>query len=187
MVKYLQDYVVEQVEKINARYNEIHIELYKLWRDYMFLTWRWWVCLAIFAVPLVIWLLFRDKKTTFSLLVSGLFMAVISFLLETIGMAFGLWSYQVKVFPVVPPYIPWDFSVIPVATMFFIQWKSKYNLFVKSIIFSLTASFIAQPLATMLEIYNPKHWPHYYSFPIFVVLYIIAHSLYHLAEKEKSR
>ena len=171
----MQSYILSQVENINEKYFKLHIDLYELWSDYMLFSWRWWICLALLVLPIVIWILFRNKKTTFSLLVSGLFMTVAFFLLDNIGMALELWAYPAKLVPIVPPYIPWDFPLLPVATMFFIQWSSKLKMFIKSIIFSISASLIAQPLAEYCGLYYPKHWKYYYSFPFFIYFYIISH------------
>lgn len=183
----LQYDVLNMVEKINSQYFQLHVDLVKIWNEYMLFTWRWWLGLVVLIAPAIVWLIYRKKEITYSLLVAGLFMACTSFLLDNAGMALGLWSYPSKVVPIVPPYLPWDFSLLPVATMFFIQWESKFNVFVKSIIFSFVGSFIAQPFFEYCGLYYSKHWKHYYSFPIFILMYLIASRLFSSAEKEKHK
>jgi len=45
----------------------------------------------------------------------------------------------------------------------------------KAIIFSAITSFIAEPIFVWMGYCNPKHREHYYSFPIFIVINLIAY------------
>lgn len=61
--------------------------------------------------------------------------------------------------------------------MVFLQYKPMSNPLVKAAVFSGLGSFGAQPLFVLLDFYAPKHWHHYYSFPIFMGIYLLAHFL----------
>ncbi len=87
-----------------------------------------------------------------------------------------LWSLVLprRSYPSFTRFIPWDFTLLPVITMAFLQYKPMINPLVKATVFSLIGSFGAQPLFVVLGYYSPKHWHHYYSFPIFIVIYLVA-------------
>ncbi|HZK85550.1 MAG TPA: CBO0543 family protein [Desulfosporosinus sp.] len=105
--------------------------------------------------------------------------------LDSIGVALGLWSYTVKSAPLIPPFVTFDLCQIPIANMFWIQLLPRLNPVIKSLILATGASFISQPMAVILGIYNPKVWHHYYSFPIVVLLYLIADYLYKQFQAEE--
>jgi len=79
--------------------------------------------------------------------------------------------------PIVPAHLPWNITLAPVSVMATIQFKPNINPYLKSVVYSLLNSFVAQPLSVLLGLYNPKIWRHYYSVPIFIVIYLIAHYL----------
>jgi hypothetical protein len=87
----------------------------------------------------------------------------------------GLWGYNVKLIPIIPPYIPWDFTLMPVTAMLFYQYKPRTNPIVKAAIFSGLGSFIFQPIFEWLGFYNPQNWMDWYSFPIMAGIYLIGH------------
>lgn len=90
-------------------------------------------------------------------------------------MALGLWEYNSELIPLTPPLLPWNFTIMPVTSMLFYQYKPQINPLIKSVVFSAIGSFIGQPMFAYIGVYNPKHWKHYYSFPILVIIYLIGH------------
>lgn len=101
-------------------------------------------------------------------------MALICLILDGIGVQLGLWGYVYDIFPFIPGYVPWDLTLLPIMTMVFIEIKPKINPFYKSLIFSSFNSFIGEPLADYSKIYEPLNWEVYYSFPIYIILYLIS-------------
>jgi len=98
---------------------------------------------------------------------------VISSSMDMIGIAMSLWSYPINVFPL-PELIPFDISALAVATMLLIQFIPTLNPFIKSILFSAFGSFIFLPTISWLGLYNEMGWKYYYSFPILIVIYLLA-------------
>ena len=80
------------------------------WLQNSFLTWRWWLGVMITIVPWVLWIYFRDKKSTSRLLFVGFFAMIIAFVVNTTGTSFNLWFFEYKTFPVVHVFFPWDFT-----------------------------------------------------------------------------
>lgn len=162
----------QQSNVLFGKLHEIHIEFYKLWLNNLF-TWQWWLALSLIVLPWTFWFLFRKKESTDRLLYAGFFVMVISSSMDMIGIAMSLWSYPINVFPL-PELIPFDISALAVATMLLIQFIPTLNPFIKSILFSAFGSFIFLPTISWLGLYNEMGWKNYYSFPILIVIYLLA-------------
>lgn len=166
-----------ELNKINHTVVVLNQELYHLWVDHMLFTWRWWLLAALFFIPWVVWFYIRKKDSTQRLLYAGVFMILVSSFLNYLGMVFGLWAYPVKLIPLVPPFMPWDTSLLPVVTMLMIQYYPDFSPWIKSLVFSALGTFGLQPAGDWLGLTEHIHWPNYYSFPILALLYLAAHWL----------
>jgi len=162
---------MEKAYNLISQANDVMISL---WLKHTLFDWHWWFGLFLTVLPWVIWIIFRRKESSDRLLYVGFFVMVISSWLDVIGILFGLWDYYDNVVPFSPAFIPWDFSLLPVAVMFFLQIKPKVNPLLKAAVFSAISSFVIEPFFVMTGIYNPKHWKHIYSFPIIIVIYLIS-------------
>ena len=178
-------HTIPGVERANDLVHEANVLLLQTWLNQIVFTWRWWI--LIFSIVLLwgAWVVWRDKKNTHHLLYAGFFTMLCAVLLDTIGMAMGLWSYTTKSIPLIPPMIAFDLSLIPIGVMFMLQVFPKVSPVIKAMIFAGGGSFIIQPLAVLLGVYNPKYWKHYYSFPITIVIYLLANYLYKRLQAEK--
>ncbi|WP_367760009.1 CBO0543 family protein [Ammoniphilus sp. 3BR4] len=91
------------------------------------------------------------------------------------GFIFGKWSYPVRVVPSALVYFPFRFGLLPVAVMFFIQFKPNLNPFVKAVIFGGLGAYVGMPVMAMLDLYKPIDWAYTYSFFILASMFIVAH------------
>lgn len=145
------------------------------WLKYTLFTWRWWVQLFLTVVPWLLWLKFRKKESCDRLMYAGFSVIIYASAMDTIGVLYGLWAYKWKLVPFPPSFIPWDFSLIPVAAMFMLQYNPfKLNRYIKAAIFSAGASFLVEPLFVLMDFYVPLNWKHIYSFPLTMIMYLIA-------------
>ncbi|MGG1401597.1 CBO0543 family protein [Bacillus salipaludis] len=104
-------------------------------------------------------------------------MMAVCLILDGVGVQLGLWMYVYDIFPFIPGYIPWDLTIFPIETMIFIEIKPKSSPFIKALIFAALNAFIGEPLADFSKIYEPIHWKVYYSFPIYIVLFLICNKV----------
>jgi len=102
---------------------------------------------------------------------------VFSSALDDIGLTMNLWNYPTIVFPLMPEFITFDVSVLPVATMLCIQYFPRVSPYIKAVIYSVTSSFIFEPLNVKLGFYVKIHWEYYYSVPIMIFIYLVANYL----------
>ena len=167
--------LIEKVQKSSEALHQVNVEFYNIWFNDMLFKWHWWLNLAMAIVPWIIWMIIRKKESTYRLLFAGLVAASLSMFLDIIGMAMGLWSYNSTLEPLSPPPSPWDFSLIPVSTMLFLQIKPRVNPLIKAVVLAIGGALIGQPMLEWIGIYDPKGWKHYYSIPIVIIIYLIAH------------
>lgn len=167
--------IVESVDALNQQFHKLNIELYDMWKKSMVFEWHWWVNAFLAIAPWIIWIFIRKKESTNRLLYAGVFLILVSSYYDFIGMSLGLWGYNYKLIPTMPPFMPWDLSLIPVFGMCFYQYKPQISPFIKGLIFAFIGAFIFEPVFYWLGIYNPKEWKHYYSFPILYFVYLAGH------------
>jgi len=167
--------VIRELDKAYALISQAHYRLIDLWVRHIVFSWRWWLVALLDIAAWTAWFFLRKKESTSRLLFAGFIVLILSSWLDFIGVQLGAWSYYVCVDPLSPSYITWDFTLLPIAAMLFLQYKPNANLLLKAVIYSAIGSFIIQPLFEWLGIYNSKGWKDWYSFPILAVIYLTAH------------
>ena len=171
------DALQKQSYSLYEKLHDTHIEYYYFWRDNILFTWRWWITLSLIILPWIIWILARKKESTDRLLYVAFFVMIISSALDTIGIAMDLWYYPINVFPLMPECIPFDLCALPVVTMLCIQYFPKVSPYIKAGVYSITSSFMFEPLNEWMGLYKRTHWEYYYSIPIMVLIYLCANNL----------
>ena len=162
-------------------YNMITIANYKLlhiWVTQIVFSWRWWFKLVFTVLPWIVWVKIRDKKDTVRLLFIGILVALVTCFLDNIGIDYGLWHYDWKLLPLAASYFPWDFSLFPVMVMLILQFKPKVNSIFKAVGFAFLCAFVYEPIFNWLGMYDLKHWKFWYSFIIYLPLYLIFNYIY---------
>ena len=154
-----------------------HKELNR-WQQEALFTWRWWLGVLITIVPWVLWIYFRDKKSTNRLLYVAYFAIIIAFIVNTIGVTLTLWHFEYKVFPVFHMFVPWDFSLIPVSIIVLLQIKPNKFIFIKTLFFASFSAFIAEPIFHWLKMYYLINWRYTYSFILYLILFLICNFLF---------
>ncbi|WP_025027742.1 CBO0543 family protein [Caldalkalibacillus mannanilyticus] len=168
---------IVKIELLFKQIHEINVIHNTLWLENVLFSWQWWLGVVLTLLPWVIWGFFRKKESTMRLLTAGLFIMVISFWLDSIGVQFGLWYYQYSVIPFIPAFVPWNTSLLPVFVMLLLQTEKLSTPFSKALLFSAFTAFIAEPFFVWVQLYDPVNWEFFYSFPIYIVLYFFAHFL----------
>lgn len=138
-------------------------------------TWQWWIALALIIVPWSLWFIFRDRESSARLFSAGLLVMVLSEILDTVGVLFGRWEYPVKVFPISTLSFSFRLSVLPVLIMFLLQYKPKFNPYIKALCFGALSAYVGMPLLSMIDLYKKIDWAYSYSFFILTSLYLLAH------------
>lgn len=173
--------VTKQANELFMKLHELHVEFYLLWKDHVFLTWRWWIGISLIVLPWALWFIVRKKDSADRLLYAGLISMLLSSSMDVVGIAMGLWAYPANVFPLMPEFIPFDISSLPVATMLFIQFFPKIKPVYKAVVYGAVGAFVFEPLMSWLGLYSKLGWKSIYTFPILVGIYLVAN---HFANKK---
>lgn len=113
------------------RYFEIANETYELittaqklklqnWIEYVFFTPLWWLGISLSIVPWIFWIFYHKRKSRNRMLFVGFIVIIIASFFDFLGTQLGLWMYYYEVFPWIPAYEPWDFTLIPVIILLLI-------------------------------------------------------------------
>lgn len=148
------------------------------WLQSSLFTWQWWLGVAISIVPWIIWIYIRDKKNTKRLLFIALFAMIFAFVVNTIGVTFGLWFYEYEIFPAIHIYFPWDYTLIPVSIMILLQIKPNSYSLIKGLFYATFSAFVAEPIFHELKHFHPINWRYAYSFVLYFILFLICNILY---------
>ncbi|MBD1378915.1 CBO0543 family protein [Metabacillus arenae] len=147
------------------------------WFEYVFLSWQWWFCVILAVIPWVFWWKFRIKESTNRLLLGAFSIISISMFLDSIGAELGLWDYRYEPIPFLPSFLPWDLSLLPVIFLVLVQIKPNISPVLKAIFYSVISAFIGEPFFEWLGFYKLIRWNHFYSFPIYILIFLIVNSL----------
>lgn len=155
------------------------------WTSNTLFHWDFWLSWLFAIAPWIIWARYRKKESTGRLLLAGFLGLIISSWFDFIGVELGLWYYSGLAIPTIPSYVPWDFCLIPVFIMFLIQIKPHASAFLKALIFATGSAFVAEPLFLWLGFYKMVKWHLWYSFPIFILIYLICYRVSKINSFEK--
>jgi len=167
--------LLDEVYKILALDNS---KLTDIWLTHIVFSWRWWLLVGLSIIPWIIWFKIRNKNDTVRLLFVALVIGMVSNELDSTGIALNLWHYDWKIFPTMPMYLPWDLTLLPVSIMLLLQFKPKISKYIKAITYSFICAFIFEPLAESIGLYHIINWHYWYSFIIYIVLYLCFNHLY---------
>jgi len=76
-------------------------------------------------------------------------------------------------------------AVMPVTLMFFYQLFPKVKPWIKGIVFATSAAFIVEPLFVWIGLYQQMTWQHYYSLPIYFLIYMAGYWFFTKSRREK--
>ena len=144
--------------------------IYSQWKEHLFSE-QWWFIVVVMAISYVLWWKYVEKSRLLEILLFGCFIAVVRTIIEDIGVTMGLWSFNVRLFPLGVSLFLNDLTVVPLTFMLVYQYSASWKSF---LIWSLIAegliAFAFHPLLSMLSIYKEWTWSNVYSFFIMIVM-----------------
>lgn len=138
--------IQEGINKVEQAYQKIHgannLINDAIMNAFLF-SWRWWLGIALFIIPWIVWFRIRKKESSDRLLYAGLISILIGLVIDFFAVSMGKWSYPIKLIPNSGVlFLPYHISMLPVAVMFTLQIKPSFNPFVKAVIFAGFGAFI---------------------------------------------
>jgi hypothetical protein len=145
----------------------------EFWLNNVVFTYQWWLLVALTIIPFIIWWKIVDRRRFFEITTYGLLVALISGLLDAIGVEMNAWEYKYDLIPLLDVFIAYDIAILPVSYMLIYQYFLKWNSFVFAhIIVAFLFAFVGEPLLMRLDIYQLIKWKHIYSVPGYFFLAI---------------
>ncbi|MBM7693942.1 hypothetical protein JOC77_003386 [Peribacillus deserti] len=173
----------EFIHEERTRWADILLEH---WYHNVLFSSNWWLLLCCTLIPYLIWWKLADKGRLFEILSYGMLTAIISCFFDTIGVDLGLWDYPSNLFPLVPFFVPADFTAIPVTSMllfqYFTSWKT---FFAASVGLAVVFAYIFEPLFIKLQIFEMYDWKHIYGFIGFTFMFNINWFIMYFLKKRK--
>jgi hypothetical protein len=137
-------------------------------------TFQWWFLTILMVIPWILFILLVKKEYLIETLLFGSIISMITVFLDDLGVELQFWAYKYQFLKLIPRLNPVDYCILPVFYMliyqYFREWKP---YFIAVTLFSLFASFIAEPLFVWLDIYQMYNWQHYYSLPLYIIIPIL--------------
>lgn len=168
---------IENSEEFFQRIHQVQVDYFNYWKEYTLWHWEFWLSVVLSIIPWFVWFILRKRGSEARLLLAGVFALSIASWFDFLGLIFGSWHYSGRVLPTIPSFFPWDFTLIPVTMMLWLQFKPTLNPFIKAVIYSALTSFIGEPLFEWIGLYTSVKWSVFYSFPIYIVIYLIAYRI----------
>jgi hypothetical protein len=146
---------------------------HQYWLEHSLFTWQWWFLLITAVGFWITWWILVDKTRIHTILNFGLILAIISIILDMLGMNYNAWAYPIRLYwAFIPPLLPYDLTYIPITYM--LTYQRYGNSFVKSLIaftiVSVFPSFMAESFMQWIGVYQVYNWKHIYSFLIYVLI-----------------
>ncbi|WP_338448661.1 CBO0543 family protein [Niallia oryzisoli] len=146
--------LLEKIRKSEIKLSDIWINY---WLEYSNPSvWQFWLCIAMLVIPLVILILFIDRKKIFHLGFYGYGIHIFFAMIDAFGVIKGLWIYPYKIFPALPASVSLDSSFVPVTFILLYQYilnKGK-NYYIWILLLCLALAFILKPLMVGIGLFR---------------------------------
>lgn len=170
----------ERVKKLKAAFpsydeiSNIEDKLEKMkeeyWIHHDLFSFQWWLLLAIFILPWIVWLRYVDRTRSKEIVLFGSLLMILIGLMDDIGVNLHLWSYPYKIVQFIPRLVAVDYGLLIIAHMTIYQFFNKWKTFIiANVIMAAIFTFICEPLTVWVGIYKLDNWKYIYSFPIYII------------------
>lgn len=170
-----KEQVIQLIDQNYNRAEAIIDEKIEIWKEHVLFSGLWWFGVVLSILPWVLWFAIRRKQSTDRLLYVAFIVTTISLSLDVLGDQWGFWHYRFNVIPILPTYLPWDITLMPVAVIGLLQYKPAIHPIWKALLFALGTAYIAEPFIHWIGIYTTPNWRYSYSVPIQFGIYMLAH------------
>lgn len=146
--------LIEKIRKTEFEQSERWLDYWQTYSHYY--TWQFWLVLAMFVVPLIILILFIDRKKIFHLGFYGYSVHIFFAIIDAFGGLRGLWVYPYKLFPILPSNVSLDASFVPVTYILLYQYilnKGK-NYYIWMLLLCLLFAFLFKPLLVGIGLFR---------------------------------
>jgi hypothetical protein len=136
---------------------------------------KWWLLLVIFIFSLLVWWKTVDKSRFNEIMLFATFVSIMILVFDEMGEEMTLWDYGADIFPLFPPIAAINLACLPfVYSLIYQYFKTWKSFTIASIIMSVVACFILEPLFVLSGIYQMITWKSYYGLPLYFGIAVCA-------------
>ncbi|MFC4661796.1 CBO0543 family protein [Oceanobacillus aidingensis] len=140
------------------------------WLNENLFTPSWWILFVTTIGAFIIWLVLLDKKRIMEMLIYGFLVTYIAVIADAIGVALLLWHYPNTLLPA-PLIVEVHRVQMPIIYMLIYQYFPAWKPFLIAVtINAFIFAFILEPALVWLNVYEPYHWKHIYSFLPYIMI-----------------
>ncbi|UFU00761.1 hypothetical protein KO561_07445 [Radiobacillus kanasensis] len=141
------------------------------WLQYDLFTFDWWLLLAFFILPWVLWVKLVDRDRIVENFLFGMFIIKITTITDILGTEIDFWQYPTSLFPIFPRAFPFDISMVPVALMLLYQYFNTWKSYIIALIsMAGVFAFIGEPFSVWKELVIYIKWNYIYSFFFYIIV-----------------
>ncbi|WP_421378189.1 CBO0543 family protein [Bacillus salacetis] len=149
--------------QVYEKVREIQKELVKVdktgWYNNEFLTWQWWLLLAILVFPWILFILLHKKRRLVPTMLVGTFTALITVIYDVVGSDYSLWGYPTELVRAGPGALAFDLGIVPVLFMMLYQYFSRWKSYIIALLIMAWAyAYIGENISVKLELYTKIKW-----------------------------
>jgi len=157
-----------QIQQMHAAFSKLRLEAWlvdTLW------TWQWWLLIALFVLPWIVWWHLVDRKRLTEICLFGMFVLATASWMDELGTELMLWYYPYKIIPYYPQLVPINYTVLPITFMLIYQYTSTWYSYVMTMtVMAAVFSWVAEPALKFMGIYTLITWRYSYSFPLYLII-----------------
>jgi hypothetical protein len=161
----------DYLEKVNR----LEVKAFRLdlegWLKTELFTWNWWILVAFFIFPWILWAFLADKNKLMETTLFGTLVIILTTYLDAAGIDLEFWRYPVQLIPLTPRAVSFDMSMVPIAFMLLHQYFEGWKPFTIALVITAAIyAFIGEPLSIWLGLVQYINWEYIYSFFYYVVI-----------------
>jgi hypothetical protein len=148
---------LEVLEKIMESEMKQNDRLHQYWLEFSsYAHWQTWVVFSMFIIPLILLVLFIDRRRVFQLGFYGYSVHIFFTYTDIIGTERAVWIYPYKLLPLLPSSITLGVSFVPVVYMLYYQFiiNHKKNYYIWMLPLCLALAFILKPTMVGLGLFH---------------------------------
>lgn len=162
-----KDELLSKIEMVHRQLTELRQQY---WSHYDLFSAQWWLLLALFIVPWLVWWRLVDRTRLKDIVWFGIATSYLIFFLDHVGYELNLWIYPHKLFRFIPESSAYDLGVLPVLHMLVYQYCRSWRSFLMTnTIMAVIFVAVCEPVSVWLGLYKLIHWKYIYSFPLYIL------------------
>jgi hypothetical protein len=154
---------------------KLQMELVKVdsdgWYRNEFLTFSWWVLLALSIIPFIVYTALHKRENIVATMLVGMFVALITLTFDVIGSDLDFWGYPTELISPGPGALTFDLALVPIAFMLIYQYFSSWKKYlVALVLMALFYTFIGEQLSVLFDLYRKINWNAFYSLIYYLIV-----------------